>query len=150
MSLRAPSNRDRRGVLSIKPFRRLWVALALSSLGDWLSILALTALAFQITSAKGVATQSYAVGGVWIATLLPALILGPLAGAVADRLDRRMNMIVGDVVRGLRSTRDLLAGMNETQTEQAVARLRATLAAHETSEGVFFDARTWIIAARRP
>src|SRR5438034_1085539 len=63
MSLRAPSNRDRRGVLSIKPFRRLWVALALSSLGDWLSILALTALAFQITSAKGVATQSYAVGG---------------------------------------------------------------------------------------
>ena len=55
-----------------------------------------------------------------------------------------------DVVRGLRSTRDLLAGMNETQTEQAVARLRATLAAHETSEGVFFDARTWIIAARRP
>ena len=55
-----------------------------------------------------------------------------------------------DVVRGLRSTRDLLAVMNETQTEQAVARLRATLAAHETSEGVFFDARTWIIAARRP
>ncbi len=101
MILRAPSNRDRRGVLSIKPFRRLWIALALSSLGDWLSILALTALAFQITKGRGVATQSYAVGGVWIATLLPALILGPLAGAVADRLDRRMNMIVGDIVRGL-------------------------------------------------
>jgi len=55
-----------------------------------------------------------------------------------------------DVVSGLRSTRDLLAGMDEKQAEQAVARLRATLAAHETSEGVFFDARTWIIAARRP
>jgi SAM-dependent methyltransferase len=53
------------------------------------------------------------------------------------------------VVSGLRSTRDLLAGMDEKQAGQAVARLRATLAAHETGEGVFFDARTWIIAARR-
>lgn len=55
-----------------------------------------------------------------------------------------------DVVSGLRSTRDLLAGMDETQAGQAVARLRAILAAHETSEGVFFDARTWVIAARHP
>lgn len=54
------------------------------------------------------------------------------------------------VVSGLRSTRELLEGMDEEQAEQAVARLRGTLAAHETSEGVFFDACTWIIAARRP
>ncbi len=38
-------------------------------------------------------------GGVWLSSLLPALVLGPLAGAVADRLDRRINMIVGDVLR---------------------------------------------------
>jgi dTMP kinase len=100
MIIRDPASRGR-GVLSIKPFRRLWIALALSSLGDWLSILALTALAFQLTKGRGVAAQSYAVGGVWIATLLPALLLGPFAGVVADRLDRRMTMIVGDVVRGL-------------------------------------------------
>ena len=37
----------------------------------------------------------------WLVTLLPALLFGPLAGAVADRLDRRMTMIVGDVIRGL-------------------------------------------------
>jgi dTMP kinase len=87
-------------VLSIKPFRRLWVALSLSSLGDWLSILALTALAPSLTSGGPVAKSS-AVGGVWLATLLPALLFGPLAGAVADRMDRRMTMIVGDVIRGL-------------------------------------------------
>ncbi len=29
-------------------------------------------------------------------------------------------------------------------------RLRATLAAHDTGRGVFFEARTWIITARRP
>ena len=34
-------------------------------------------------------------------SLLPALVLGPVAGAVADRLDRRMNMIVGDVLRAV-------------------------------------------------
>ena len=54
-----------------------------------------------------------------------------------------------DVVSGLRSTRDLLAGMDAGQAEEARARLRACLAAHQTSDGVFFDSRTWIIAARR-
>jgi dTMP kinase len=88
------------GVLSVKPFRRLWIALSLSSLGDWLSIIALTALAPSLTSGGAVAKSS-AVGGVWLATLLPALLVGPLAGAVADRLDRRMTMIAGDVIRGL-------------------------------------------------
>jgi dTMP kinase len=46
-----------------------------------------------------VAAQGAAVGGVWLTSLLPALLLGPLAGAAADRLDRRMNMIIGDVFR---------------------------------------------------
>ena len=88
------------GVLSIKPFRRLWIALSLSSLGDWLSIVALTVLAPSLASG-GLAAKGSAVSAVWLATLLPALLFGPLAGAVADRLDRRMVMIVGDVVRGL-------------------------------------------------
>jgi dTMP kinase len=87
-------------VLSIKPFRRLWIALSLSSLGDWLSIVALTALAPSLAGG-GLAAKGSAVGGVWLATLLPAVLFGPLAGALADRWDRRMTMIVGDVVRGL-------------------------------------------------
>ena len=88
------------GVLSVKPFRRLWIALSLSSLGDWLSIVALTVLAPSLAHG-GVTAKGWAVVGVWLATLLPALLFGPLAGAVADRLDRRMVMIVGDVIRGL-------------------------------------------------
>ena len=87
-------------MLSIRPFRRLWIALSLSSLGDWLSLLALTALAYKLAGG-GQAAQSAAVGGVWLTSLLPALILGPLAGAVADRFDRRLNMIVGDVLRAV-------------------------------------------------
>ncbi|MCW2860409.1 MAG: dTMP kinase [Actinoallomurus sp.] len=83
-------------MLSIKPFRRLWIALSLSSFGDWLSILALTALAGSLT--KGSA-ENYAIGGVLVVKLLPALLFGPLAGAVADRFDRRITMVVADVLR---------------------------------------------------
>jgi dTMP kinase len=84
------------GVLSITPFRRLWIALSLSSLGDWLSLLALSALAVKLGGPSG---SAYAVSGVWLTSLLPALIFGPLAGAVADKFDRRMNMIIGDFIR---------------------------------------------------
>jgi dTMP kinase len=92
--------RSGQGVLSIRPFRALWIALSLSSLGDWLSILALAALAPSLTSGGGVAKSS-AVGGVFLVTLLPALLLGPIAGALADRMDRRKTMFWGDVIRGL-------------------------------------------------
>ncbi len=98
MNLRSPLGGRRDGVLAIRPFRRLWIALSLSSLGDWLSLLALTALAYDLAG-HGPAAQGAAVAAVWLTSLLPALILGPLAGAVADRFDRRINMIVGDVLR---------------------------------------------------
>jgi len=88
-------------VLSIKPFRNLWIALSLSSLGDWLSLLALVALAPSATHSSNDLVQTSSISGVWAVTLLPALLLGPIAGALADRLDRRMTMIVGDIIRGL-------------------------------------------------
>ena len=72
----------------------------MSSLGDWLSILALLWLAPSVTNGSNLA-KTLASGGVWVVTLLPALLLGPIAGALADRFDRRMTMIVGDVIRGL-------------------------------------------------
>ena len=99
MSFRSPpTSTANASVLSIRPFRRLWIATSLSSLGDWLSLVALSTLASDLAG-QGVAAQSAAVGGVWLTSLLPALLLGPLAGAVADRLDRRLNMIIGDVLR---------------------------------------------------
>ncbi len=111
MSLRSPLGQHHDGVLSIKPFRRIWIATTLSSLGDWLSLLALSALAYSLTGsgaqvagglpAGSTTTGSVAVGGVWITSLLPYLLFGPLAGAVADKLDRRINLIIGDIVRAV-------------------------------------------------
>jgi dTMP kinase len=89
---------DVRGVLRVAPFRRLWLSLTLSSLGDWLGLLATTAMAAQLTTSSA-ADQNYAVAGVFILRLIPAVIFGPIAGVVADRLDRRLTMIVTDVLR---------------------------------------------------
>ncbi|MDP9092170.1 MAG: dTMP kinase [Actinomycetota bacterium] len=86
-----------RGVLRVTPFRRLWYATALSSLGDWLGLLATTALATSLTHSYQ--AQNYALGGVLVVKLLPAIVLGPVAGAFADRFDRRRTMVVSDFIR---------------------------------------------------
>ncbi|MEU7829478.1 MULTISPECIES: dTMP kinase [unclassified Nonomuraea] len=85
-------------VLANASFRRLWTAMSVCSLGDWLNILALTALAGNLTQGD-YRTQSLAVGGVFIAKMLPAVLLGPLAGAFADRFDRRVTMFTSDLAR---------------------------------------------------
>ncbi|MFD0469043.1 dTMP kinase [Nonomuraea thailandensis] len=85
-------------VLANAPFRRLWMAMSVCSLGDWLNLLALTALAGNLTQGD-YRVQSLAVGGVFVAKMLPAVLLGPLAGVFADRFDRRLTMFCADLAR---------------------------------------------------
>ncbi|GAA0397443.1 dTMP kinase [Acrocarpospora corrugata] len=75
------------------------MAMSVCSLGDWLNIIALTALAGNLTADDGYQTQSLAIGGVFIAKMLPSILLGPLAGAFADRFDRRLTMVLADLSR---------------------------------------------------
>jgi len=86
-----------RAVLRIRDFRRLWLSMALSSFGDWLGLLAITATATSLVS--GFAAANFALGGVLLFRLLPAIVLGPLAGAFADRFDRRKTMVIADIMR---------------------------------------------------
>src|ERR687889_2058916 len=51
--------------------------------------------------ADGYAQRNYAIAGVLLLRVLPAVVIGPLAGYVADHLDRRVTLVWGDVVRGL-------------------------------------------------
>ena len=95
----APGQDQTRGVLAIPAFRRLWQSMAFSSLGDWLGLLATTAMA-QKLSGGDYATANFAIAGVFIARLLPAVFLGPIAGVIADRFDRRKLMVVADILRG--------------------------------------------------
>jgi dTMP kinase len=94
----APAQDQTRGVLAIRPFRKLWNSMVFSSLGDWLGLLATTALAQQL-SGGDYAKANFAIAGVFIARLLPAVFLGPIAGVIADRFDRRKLMVTCDVLR---------------------------------------------------
>ncbi|MGY2083032.1 dTMP kinase [Blastococcus sp. SYSU DS0539] len=86
-----------RAVLRVRDFRKLWLSMSLSSFGDWLGLLAITATATSLVD--GFAASNFALGGVLLFRLLPAIVLGPLAGAFADRFDRRKTMVVTDVIR---------------------------------------------------
>ena len=90
-----------RVLLRIPIFRRIWSAIAISSLGDWLGLLATTALAAYLTKNSSGLAQGSAVSGVLLTRLLPDLLLGPVAGAVVDKLDRRKVAVVGDTLAGL-------------------------------------------------
>ena len=94
----APAQADSRSVLSIPAFRKLWNSMAFSSFGDWLGLLATTALAQQLAGSD-YKKANFAIAGVFIVRLLPAVFLGPIAGVIADRFDRRRLMIVCDILR---------------------------------------------------
>src|SRR2546430_119353 len=76
-----------KAILRIRPFRRLWAVLGLSSLGDWLGLLATSTFAADHVS--GSTAKGAAFGTVIAVRLLPALLLGPGAGGLAGRVDRR-------------------------------------------------------------
>lgn len=87
-----------RSVLAIRPFRRLWLVTYLCSVGDWLSLLALTGLVS--TMMKSYEWQSFALPLVVLTQLLPGILFAPIGGVLADKFDRRKVMVVCDVLRG--------------------------------------------------
>ena len=86
-----------RSVLRIRPFRRLWIVLSAASFGDWLGLLATSI--FAAAQVEGNTAKGAAFGGVIAIRLLPALLLGPIAGVFADRFDRRWTMVICDLLR---------------------------------------------------
>src|SRR6187455_2176270 len=75
-------------------FRLLYIGQTISQLGDWFNAVAVYALLLDLT---GSAT---AVAGMLIVQFLPVAVVGPLAGVVVDRVNRRRLMIAADVIRG--------------------------------------------------
>jgi MFS family permease len=78
-------------------FFRLWVGQVVSSVGDWLGFVAITALAARI----GGSSPEAAISLVLSARLVPGFFFGPIAGVFVDRWDRKRTMVVCDVGRGL-------------------------------------------------
>jgi SAM-dependent methyltransferase len=53
-------------------------------------------------------------------------------------------------IRGFTCTKEVLARLGSASAERALGRLQETLAAHASTDGVWFDSRAWIVKARRP
>jgi MFS family permease len=79
--------------LRIRDFRLLWFARLISLLGSWLLVVAIPAYVLQLTGSLA------ATGLTLAAEFLPPVLLGPIAGVLADRWDRRKSMIATDVLR---------------------------------------------------
>ena len=79
--------------LRIRDFRLLWGGSVISALGTWLLVLAIPAHVLLVTGSLRDTGLTLA------AQYLPALILGPVAGVLTDRWDRRRLMIATSLFR---------------------------------------------------
>ena len=80
-------------------FRLFFFSSMVSSLGDWIGLFALITLVSSMSS-SGSVLALFSLSGIMIARLLPSVFMGPVAGVLADRYDRRQLMVVTDVARG--------------------------------------------------
>jgi MFS family permease len=87
-----PPGREEPGRLGL-PFWQLWSASSLSNLADGLVKVALPLVAVTLTDSPGL------VAGVTLAVTLPWLLFALPAGALVDRVDRRVAMVMANVVR---------------------------------------------------
>jgi len=83
-----------RRLMRTRNFRRLWYAQFVSGIGDWLVIGFLMPLVTKLSGGS-----SFAVAGILIAKLIPALVLSSFTGVLVDRFDRRRVMIAADLAR---------------------------------------------------
>lgn len=84
-----------RRLIHNRDFVALWIGQAISSIGDYFSLLAIPIFINRLTGSVMLVGLSF------ISGMLPALVLGPIAGVFVDRLDRRKVMILSDVFRGV-------------------------------------------------
>jgi len=72
------------GLLGDRAFTRLWLASFCSESAEWMLQIALPVIVFQLTGSASLTATGMVLG------LLPAVLLSPVAGVLADRRDRRV------------------------------------------------------------
>jgi len=76
-------------------FVRLWTAQLVSTIGDALTSLAAGIIVYEQTG------SALSVGLMLMATAVPSLIFGLIAGVVVDRYDRKKIMVAADLIRAV-------------------------------------------------
>jgi MFS family permease len=86
-------------VLSNFPFLRLWIAQSVSQTANSMVDFSLLLRVGEAVNYHNVAQANTAVSFVILAFSLPAVVFGPIAGAVADRVSRRTVMVATNLIR---------------------------------------------------
>ncbi|WP_246127573.1 MFS transporter [Amycolatopsis rhizosphaerae] len=76
--------------LRLPPFRRLWIGSAVTAIGSQLTTVAVPKQVFDLTGSSGYVGLTGAVA------LVPLLVFGLWGGAIADTVDRRKLLIIGN------------------------------------------------------
>jgi MFS transporter, DHA3 family, macrolide efflux protein len=84
-----------RRILGLRDYRLLWYAQVVSTFGDRLTQIGLTTLVFAMTGSE------LSIGLVLTLTVLPRAALGLFAGALADRVSRKVLLVTTDCVRAV-------------------------------------------------
>ncbi|MFD9698203.1 MFS transporter [Lentzea sp. NPDC059081] len=112
--------------LKIRDYRLLWSGRTVSLMGSWLLVIAIPAHVYTITGSL------LATGLTLVAEYLPGLLLGPIAGVLTDRWDRRKVMITADLFRAVAVTLMLFA-----TAEQSLWLIYVALIAESTGAVLF-------------
>jgi MFS family permease len=76
-------------------YRNTWIGQVVSEIGDHFNNIAVFSLALANTR------SGLVVSGVMLSRAIPAVLAGPIAGVLLDRMDRKRIMIVSDLIRGV-------------------------------------------------
>ena len=79
----------------MKNFYKLWLGELISSIGSGMTAFALSVYVYEKTG-----SVSY-ISLITLLSFMPSIILSPIGGLLADRYDRRLLMIIGDLFSGL-------------------------------------------------
>ena len=76
-------------------YRYTWIGQVVSEIGDHFNNIAVFSLALATTR------SGLVVSGVMLSRAVPAMLAGPIAGVLLDRLDRKQVMIASDLIRAV-------------------------------------------------
>ena len=80
-------------MLAIPAFAWLWLSQVSTQLGESVALVAMPLLVYGLTGSAEL------LGAIFVVQLLPRVILAPIAGMLADRLDRRRIMLIANLAR---------------------------------------------------
>ena len=117
-----------------KPYRWLWLGQVVSFFGDWFKTIAL------FTIVQGLTDSVTAIAAIIIAKMLPIFLVVPIAGPLIDKFDRRILLLVTDVVRAA-----LVLLLIVAYWWQSLTLLYTILVVQVCFTGVFIPGRTAVV-----